>query len=90
MTATSSQKEFNMSQFAFITINFQTTIINLDYVTKIVVGLDAMEPTKVSFADKTSIILPKAEGTKLIGQLNKCCTPANPAGGKAIKSNRKK
>ncbi len=47
--------------------------INLDYVIRIDRGLDPQEPTMVRLVGNERITLSRAEGDKLVGQLNQCC-----------------
>ena len=53
--------------------------INLDYVVRIDRGLDPHEPTSVHLRDGKTIVLSRAEGDKLVAQLNLCCQPRKQA-----------
>jgi hypothetical protein len=67
-----------MSDFALIhEQNALPVWINLDYVVTINRGLDPQEPTSVHFRDGKSVVISRAEGDKLVAQLNRCCKPRN-------------
>jgi hypothetical protein len=59
--------------------------INLDYVVRINRGLDPHEPTSIHFSDGKTIVVPRAEGDKLVAQLNLCCNPRQKQSGASPK-----
>lgn len=63
-----------MADFAIIhEDNVLPVWINLDYVIRIERGLDPQEPTIVRMTGNKTIHLSRAEGDKLVAQLNQCC-----------------
>jgi len=63
-----------MADFASIAASGGRTLwINLDHVTRIVPGLDPREPATVRFAAGRALVIPAAEGRRLVAQLNRCC-----------------
>ena len=63
-----------MADFAIIHENDVLPVwINLDYVIRIDRGLEPKEPTNVRMTGNKTIQLSRAEGDKLVAQLNQCC-----------------
>lgn len=63
-----------MADFALIhESNALPVWINLDYVIRIERGLDPTEPTLVRLVGNSKLTLSRAEGDRLVAQLNQCC-----------------